>query len=290
MAEIKQVGSVAYPVENKYIKTKNGHLPAAVFILSAVLFIVSHAFNLSSQYISFYVVIEFLSIFMAFSIALTLWYTFEYSESFLKILGSSFLIISFLKMLHVLSFPGMPQFLTYNSDEKTIWFWVFSRVLGAVVLLVSGLVSYFNIQVRFSRAASFLAAGVFSVLILLLVSYHSFFHSNSWFNTNSPLINGFIILFLLLALLLFRQQQNSHYLICGIITAIFAEIALSFHSSESDAFNLLGHLYKLFSYTFIFHTLFGQTVRKPFEDLEKLLSQTVSSVSRGLGQAGSLYI
>lgn len=62
------------------------YLPVIVLFLSAIMFAISHVFHLSSQYIALYVVIEFLSVFMCFSIALTLWYTYDYSEGFLRIL------------------------------------------------------------------------------------------------------------------------------------------------------------------------------------------------------------
>lgn len=263
-------------------------LPVVVVILSVILFAVSHAVHLSSQYISFYVVIELISIFMGFSIALTLWYTYEYSEGYLRILGSFFLTISCLKLFHALSFPGMPQFLIDNSGGKNIWFWVLARLLEAIVLFISGLVEYYHIRINFSRLLSFSLACALLVFSLLFVSNYSWFFAQSWIETGSQSLSGVIIICLLAALLFFWDkfkksgQKNVRFLICGIITSIFAELALSFHSVESDAFNLLGHLYKLVSYVFIFHILFGQTVRKPFEDLEKLLNQTVSSVSRAL--------
>lgn len=77
-------------------------------------------------------------------------------------------------------------------------------------------------------------------------------------------------------------EKNFIFLISGMIAGIFAEVALSYHSTPEDNFNLLGHIYKLVFYAFTFHALFGHTVCKPFHDLEKMLNQTVSAISRAL--------
>lgn len=283
--------SNAYHIEHRVKTWENSqatYLPVVVLLLSIVMFGLSHVFNLSSQYIAFYVVIEFLSVFMCFSIALTLWYTYEYSEGFLRILGSSFLIISCLKLWHVLTFPGMPQFLADNSTGITMWFWLFARILESIVLLVSGFIEYRGISLQIPRTGSFLLAILFSAVTVYLISSQQSLFKATWVATDSHFLSGIIIVLLLGAMVLFGKKlkksghKNDRLIICGIITAIFSEIALSVHSVDSDAFNLLGHLYKLVSYAFIFHVLFGQTVRKPFADLEDLLNQTVAAVSRAL--------
>lgn len=182
----------------------------------------------------------------------------------------------------------MPRFLAGNSTEITMWFWLFARFLEAIVLLISGFIEYCNISIRVPRTGSFLLATLISILSVYLISNRQVIFKESWVATDSHFISGIIIVLLLGAMVLFCKklkrsgQKNDRLIICGIVTAIFSEIALSVHSVESDAFNLLGHLYKVVSYGFIFHVLFSQTVRKPFSDLENLLNQTVAAVSRAL--------
>ncbi|MHB1043151.1 MAG: HD domain-containing phosphohydrolase [Eubacteriales bacterium] len=265
------------------------YLPLTVAVCSITLFFAAHLLNLSTQHISFYVIIEFLSIFMAFSIALTLWYTYEYSQGFLQILGSSFLVIGFIKLFHALLIPGvMPQFTAGSSDQKALWFWAISRLLEAGALLFSGMIANTDYQIYFSRRFSFGVAIATSFLIFVAVSYSLPTFPLTLLTTNSIFFSTFIASILLLALFLFRRgarktcRKGPNFMLCGIIASIFAELALAFHSSAGDTFNLLGHLYKLVSYTFMFHALFGQTVRQPFEEIEKLLNQTVTSISRAL--------
>ena len=251
-------------------------------------FLAGHFLNISSKYMSLCIMVEFLSIFMSFSIALILWYTYEYSHGFLQILGSSFLIIGSLKFFHALSFPGMPQFITENTETKTLLFWVVSRLLESGALLISGFVMAKKLEINLDRRITFGAAIIISGITLLTVSYYSPFLQRSFFITSHLIASASIVAILLLAIFLYWKgskraaQIKYRLLLYGMIASIFAEVALAFHTEAGDAFNLLGHIYKLLSYTFIFHVLFGHTVRKPFQDIERLLHQTISSISRAL--------
>lgn len=266
----------------------DSNLPFTVLVCLTAFFLADHLLNLSTKYTSLYIVIEFLSIFMAFAIALTLWYTYEYSRGFLQILGGSFLTVGLLKLFHALSFPGMPQFITDSSEAKALLFWVASRLLESVFLLISGLAAAKNLKINLARRFTFSAAVAVSGLTLMAVSYYPDILQQLFFITNPVLFSGLTAVMLLTAIFLFRkglkstEQKNYKLLLGGMTASIFAEVALAFHTGAGDNYNLLGHIYKLVSYTFFFHVLFGHTVRKPFQDIEKLLDQTISSISRAL--------
>lgn len=253
----------------------------------ALIFVIIHFSEFSTKYTSLYIVIEFFSIFMAFSIALILWYTYEYSQGFLQILGVSFFAIGFLKLFHILSFPGMPQFITDSSETKALMFWYASRLLEPVSLLASSIIAVRSYQVNLSRKYCFRLAVAASFTALLTVSYLAPFLQNFFLLKKMYYFNALVILLLILAMRFFKQyssisSNNSMFIIGGMIAGVFAEAALIFHTGASASYNLLGHIYKLVFYSFIFHVLFGSTVRKPFRDIEKLLDQTVSSISRAL--------
>lgn len=282
--------NLSVPKKNRPIlhEILESNLPLTVIICLTVFFLAAHTLNLSSRYTSLYLVIEFLSIIMSFSIALVLWYTYKYSRGFLQILGSSFLTIGLLKLFHALSFPGMPQFITESAEERALLFWVGSRLLEAGALLASGLIMAKNYQINLDRRTTFGAAVAISGIALLAVSFHGHFLKQTFFIFNQLFFSAFVAAILLLAIFLYRcgskklGKENYKFLLSGIIASIFAEAALAFHTGAGGAFNLLGHIYKLVSYAFIFHVLFGQTVRRPFKDVEKLLDQTISSISRAL--------
>lgn len=264
------------------------YYPFLVSVALSVLFVTGHFFDLSTKYISLYMIIEFLGIFMSFSIALILWYTYDYSEGFLQILGSSFLTIGFLKLFHALSFPGMPQLITINSESKTMLLWLLSRLFESGALLLSSLVVARDYKISFPRWLSFGIALTVSGITLFGVSYGITFFTSFPLSKNTLIQSIFIVAILLTAMILFwlgskkPLEKNFIFLISGMIAGIFAEVALSYHSTPEDNFNLLGHIYKLVFYAFTFHALFGHTVRKPFHDREKMLNQTVSAISRAL--------
>ena len=55
------------------------------------------------------------------------------------LLGVAFLGVGLLDFLHTMAYAGMPDAITVNSPQKSIFFWLAARILAAVSLLVYAL-------------------------------------------------------------------------------------------------------------------------------------------------------
>src|SRR5450830_2065034 len=55
------------------------------------------------------------------------------------LLGLAFLGVGLLDFLHTMSYVGMPDAVTANSPQKSIFFWLCARMLAAIALLVYAL-------------------------------------------------------------------------------------------------------------------------------------------------------
>lgn len=261
--------------------------PFTLVIILTILFVPFHFLKANASYTIMYLLIETLSIFMAFSITLTLWYTYDYSKGFFQILGSSFLAAGVLKLFHTLSFPGMPEFITTSSETKAMWFWIMSRFIVAVSLFLSGLTAARAPGLNMARSVIFGVFGGITTALLIFVFFYSQYYNDVLISLNTGIFNILIIILLLLGIVFFKISKSfspdtEKLLSAGMICGIFSELVIALQLGEGSTFSLLGHLYKLLAYALFFHALFGQTVRLPYIELEKLMDQTVSAISRAL--------
>ena len=116
-----------------------------IIVLVGLLFLVlTHYYSESFEqiynpknYLSLHILFELISISIAFAIAMQGWMIFTHTLSRHRLfIGSLFLCIALIDILHVLSFKGMPFFIMENSVLRPTWFWVISRFLLAIALLV----------------------------------------------------------------------------------------------------------------------------------------------------------
>ena len=116
-----------------------------IIVLVGLLFLVlTHYYSESFEqiynpksHLSLHILLELISISIAFAIAMQGWMIFTHTLSRHRLyMGSLFLCIALLDILHALSFKGMPFFIMENSVLRPTWFWVISRFVLGISLLV----------------------------------------------------------------------------------------------------------------------------------------------------------
>ncbi|HBC91393.1 MAG TPA: hypothetical protein DCZ10_00420, partial [Pelotomaculum sp.] len=96
--------------------------------------------------------------------------------------------------------------------------------------------------------------------------------------TQLKVILEYVIIFLLLlaaAKLLQKKQaaKQDYYLCLALVLGALSEVAFTFYSNAYDVYNLLGHVFKVFSYVFIFKALSDEAVGMLYETNSKLAEQ-----------------
>lgn len=186
-----------------------------------------------------------------------------------------------LDFAHMLSVPGMPAIVTPAEVQKSITFWLAARALPAMGLLVIALRAWTPLQNPQTRY--WLAAGVLAYVAL--VYWAALFHMERVpvffvasqgltaykIGTEYLLVGAYLLASLFFFLQIRRQYQVqiADLFVASAIAAV-SELCFTLYHSHGDLFNLVGHLYKIACYFFIYRAVFVWSVRQPFEALHTL--------------------
>lgn len=191
-------------------------------------------------------------------------------------LAYMFLGVALLDFSHTLSYDGMIDFVTPSGDEKAINFWLAARTFAAVALVGAALIPF---QGAWSKSFV-LPAAILTVVALLHVVFLFFPH---WVPRTFLADKGLtpfkiwfeyilIAAYLIAATLFFRsfrsgQDQNSFWLMESALIIAMSEFLFTRYADTTDTYNLLGHVYKVIAYSFLFRGIFVAMVQAPYLEL-----------------------
>lgn len=196
------------------------------------------------------------------------------------LLGIAFCGVGVLDFLHTMSYAGMPDAFTPNTPHKSMFFWLAARMLAAGALLVYvSLPAVSNVTQRRKRLALVLMLALIGMIALVGLRWPdrvpALFVPGSGL---TPLKIGLEWLIVsadaLTLVVLWRRRKH---LVHECIMALGFAAALSACSElfftmlgvvDKDAANLLGHLYKVAAYLYLFHASFNEALRRPLERME----------------------
>lgn len=195
------------------------------------------------------------------------------------LLGIAFLGVGLLDFLHALSYVGMPDAITGNSSQKSIFFWLAARLLAAVALLIyAGLPAIPDVSNLRKRLALVLMLGlVGGVAYVGLVwpdQVPALFVEGQGLTPLKIAIEWLIIALNVLALAVYWLRRRALEREC--VMALSFCVALSATSElfftmlgvvDKDGANVIGHFYKIAAYLYLFHATFNEALRRPFERL-----------------------
>ncbi len=207
------------------------------------------------------------------------------------LLGAGFLGVALFDFSHMLSYSGMPDYVTPSGIDKAIAFWLTARFLGALALLAAAL-PWGRERTRLSHwilLALVLAvvAAVHALVLLRPQWLPPFFEPGQGLTLYKLGCEyALIALNLLTATLLLphlRRPRQFHTsgLFAAACTMALGEFFFTLYANVTDIYNLLGHLYKALAYFFLYNALFAETVRCPYALLhhsERQLQATLSAL------------
>ncbi|WP_051248640.1 EAL domain-containing protein [Acidovorax sp. JHL-9] len=191
------------------------------------------------------------------------------------LLGCAFMGVGLLDFGHMLSYSGMPDFITPSSPEKGIQFWLAARLLSALALLAVALLPW-------STSASQPYAWSLLALVLVLVAalYGLFFlapHLLPETFVSGQGLTAFKIgfeyalmaLYLAAAALLLRHMRrqrsfNTSGLFAAACVMALSEFFFTRYTGVTDIYNTVGHIYKALAYAFLYRAIFVETVQRPY--------------------------
>ena len=235
------------------------------------------------HYLPVHTLLEFVSILAACLVFATVWHTpsKEVSASSLLITVALF-AAGWLDFAHALSFEGMPDLITPASAEKGIAFWLVARLVVAITLLGTSFYTQLHPLSTRVRYGIFVAFAIVSLAVIWGVISHEAALPDTYIeNTGlTPFKNGFELFITgLLALAAWRYHVLARRSDSPVLPLLFGAASVAALSEfffiqyevVNDVQNLLGHVYKIVSYSLIYQAMFVVSVRRPYL---KLAAQT----------------
>ena len=198
----------------------------------------------------------------------------------MTVLGAGFLAVALLDIGHTLSFAGMPDFVTPSGVEKAIWFWLTARIASAVTLLAVALAPpIWRVNARLRICATLMSIA-FTVVAYYLILFHQEALPHTFVPgqglTGLKIAMEYLVCGLFVtgaALVWLRPISGSAFrgpvLLAALLIMVASEAAFTLYAAAHDAFNLLGHLYKVAATYLVYRAVFVDAVTAPYVSLHR---------------------
>ncbi|MDH5545346.1 MAG: ATP-binding protein [Gammaproteobacteria bacterium] len=250
---------------NSINNEKNKHALWSVPLLLSLFLIMSSFYS----FLLFHTLAEYFAITIGILMCVVAWQTYPFTRNnFLMYLGCGYFWIAILDMMHTLTYKDMNIFA--NSGANTaVQLWIGTRYLEALLLLSAPIFLSTNLN----RLGAFITFGIAASVIFLSVMTGNFpqgFIEGKGL-TQFKVLSEYVIILLLCGAgyYLYRQRKlldqkilNLVYISVGF--TICAELAFTFYIDVFSLSNLLGHIFKFFSFWLIFVSIVRTTLREPF--------------------------
>ena len=264
-----------------------------IFILGLVflpIFQYSSVFQTIAYNTAIHTLLESFSVIVSILIFAVGWNTKEFQKRPAIFIAIFMLLAGALDLLHLLSYPGMPDFITPSSANKAISFWLLARAITAIGLLLYIMRLSGDKNLEYPRIT--LLAGVVGVVIASGLIFHfpehiptSYVigHGLTLFKVMSEYVIALLFCVVAFKAYIMVKAGNTDRIYPGllVVSIVFAtsELFFTLYEAPSDVMNLYGHLYKILGYFLLYQLLFKAVLAEPYEALtysEQKLKTTLS--------------
>lgn len=244
-----------------------------------------------AHYLPLHMALETLAIVAAVLVFAVAWLTPERSTAVgMRILACCFLGVAVLDFSHMLSYQGMPDFVTQSSPEKAIDFWFAARLLAATGMLLAALLPWRGCR------------GVTPGLVLLAVGAyvglaHALFLPRPEWAPRTFIAGEGLTAFKVgveialtlafaasAAVLAWRMRKPCAFDAPALLGAAgwmaLSELFFTMYADVTDVYNLAGHLYKIGAHYLLFRALVVDGIRAPYAALERSRTELAENSSR----------
>ncbi len=261
-----------------------------IFIFSIALIFVF--FSRFYSYLLFHSIAELFSIIIAGGVFLVGWNSRKYMKSsFFLVLGISSLFVAVIDLIHTLAYSGMNIFVGYTANLPTS-LWIAARYLQAGSCLFASFLIKKNIK------PSYLFITYLSVaLILLLLIFATIFpvcYIMGFGLTPFKIVSEYVIDLILFACILIIIKNKDEFdkkvfslLISSIIATMIAELAFTFYIGVYDFSNLVGHIFKIISFYFLYKAVIQIGIEDPLNLLFRKIKRSELELKNIIEHSGA---
>lgn len=235
--------------------------------------------------LSLHTVMESFAILVSILIFSVSWNTYSAEQPrTIIIIACGFLCVGLIDFAHMLSYKGMPDFVTPASPQKAVVFWLGARYLNALTLLLVALLPWRpftspRMHYLLLGCSLIIVSGIYAVELGMDVKLPRLFVDGEG-PTSLKIILEFALSLVLMATawLFYRKAErnpdiNAHLILCAILITILSEICFTLYQNLNDIYSLLGHVYKVIAYWFIYRAIFVTSVKQPYERLQAEIAE-----------------
>ncbi len=232
---------------------------------------------LHDRMLGIHLVLELFSIVVAALVVTVSWHTFDRRVAqATHVLIGGFTVVGVCDLLHVLTYRGMPEFLSESSTPRAIFFWLMGRSFEAATVAALGL----GLVPKRSRGF-WLAAGAVTAAAIVGVGSFALDSLPTTFVDGTgvtPFKAGceyaLCAANLLLAAALWRRGRRTRteqaaMLSFSSLAMGIGGLAFTSYVAPSDFQNIVGHLYKVAAYVLLYRATFMASIRAPYDALEE---------------------
>nr|TES95071.1 MAG: PAS domain S-box protein [Candidatus Lokiarchaeota archaeon] len=221
------------------------------------------------SYLLFHSIAEVISIVISGGIFFIGWNSRKYmNNSFFLIVGTSFLFISVIDLLHTLSYSGMNIFLDYDANLPT-QLWIVARYWQSLSYLLASLAINKKVNASYLMSSSIIIISILFYTIFTGLFPTCFVEDVGL--TPFKIISEYVMESILFASIIiihkFRKEFNKKIfslIIFSISATMVSELAFTFYVSVFDFSNLIGHILKIIAFFFIYKAIIEIGIMNPF--------------------------
>ncbi len=260
-------------------------------LLLSIAWPASGAARVIPQYLPLHTLLETLAIVVAVMVSAIAWNAHARKlSSSIVLLGVAFLGVGVLDFSHMISYAGMPDYVTPSGPEKAINFWLLARTLAALALFAVAVMPW-----RTSLSPVLLLVMFATMLPSVAIAHWLILWHPEWLpRTFIPgqgltafKINfeyAIIAITVVAAIVLWwrmRKPQpfNAVMLFGAVCVMAMGEFFFTLYEDVTDIYNLLGHLYKVVSYLLIYRAIVFETVEQPYYQVSVMQVQMQATLN-----------
>ncbi|HIJ94314.1 MAG TPA: PAS domain S-box protein [Desulfuromonadales bacterium] len=247
------------------------------------------------NYLLFHGLAELFSIVIAFGIFVIGWNSRNfYRNNYLLFIGIAYLFVAFFDILHTLAYKGMGVFTGFDDNNLPPQLWLVARYLESGALLIAP--AYFNTTLNYRRI--FTVFSGLSLSALYAIFYARIFPTCFIAGvglTPFKRISEYLIDIILLLALVFLYKRKEHFepnvlrlLALSILCTMVTELCFTMYVHLYGFSNLCGHIFKIFSFVFMYLAIIRTALEKPYDLLFKELNDRTEKLAEVQGLTRSV--
>ena len=223
------------------------------------------------NYLLFHGLSELFSIVISSCIFIIAWVTRKKTENyFFVFLGIAYLFVGFIDLFHTFSYKGMGIFNSHIFYANQLW--IAARYLESISLIIFSI--FINKKYKINYNIVFTIYLLITTSVILSVFYFKIFpvcFIAGQGQTDFKIISEYIIcVILFLSILILIKKRESidenifKFIIISLIFTIISEFCFTLYTDNYGVTNVLGHIFKIVSFFFIYKSIIVINLEEPF--------------------------